>query len=222
MARVDRPEVPDLATMRRPYRGGRLAESDLAPTWLGQLSRWLDEAVEAGVPEPNAMVLATAGADGAPGARMVLLKGLDERGLAFYTNLRSRKGRELAENPRATLVLAWLSLQRQVVVDGRVEPVGGREADEYFASRPHGARLAALASPQSEPIGSREVLERRHAELAGRHPEGSPVPRPGWWGGLRVVPASVELWQGREDRLHDRLRYRCAGSGEWVIERLAP
>jgi len=208
--------------MRRPYRGGRLDESDLAPTWLGQLSRWLDEAVEAGVPEPNAMVLATAGADGAPGARMVLLKGLDERGLTFYTNLRSRKGGELAENPRATLVLAWLSLQRQVVVDGRVEPVSDREADEYFASRPHGARLAALASPQSDPIGSREVLERRHSELAERHPEGGPVPRPGWWGGLRVVPASVELWQGREDRLHDRLRYRSTGPRQWVIERLAP
>lgn len=216
------PFPPDPAALRRAYGRGRLLESDLASDPYQQFQRWLADAVAADLPEPNAMVLATAGADGAPGARMVLLKGLDERGLAFYTNLRSRKGREVAENPRATLVLAWLSLQRQVVVDGRVEPVGGREADEYFASRPHGARLAALASPQSEPIGSREVLERRHAELAGRHPEGSPVPRPGWWGGLRVVPASVELWQGREDRLHDRLRYRCAGSGEWVIERLAP
>ena len=208
--------------MRRPYGRGQLMESELEATWLAQLARWLGEAVRAGGPEPNAMVLATAAPDGVPSARTVLLKGLDERGLAFYTNLRSRKGRELAANPRAALVFPWLSLQRQVIVEGRVEVVGSGEADAYFASRPHGARLAALASAQSQRLDSREQLDRAYAELAERHPEGTHVPRPSWWGGLRVVPASVEFWQGRANRLHDRLRYRCTDSGAWVLERLAP
>lgn len=208
--------------MRRPYGPEGLGENDLAPTWLEQLTGWLQEAVLAGVPEPNAMVLATANADGTPAARTVLLKGLDERGLAFYTNLRSRKGSELEENPRASAVLLWLDLRRQVRVDGDVEEVGAEEADAYFDSRPHGSRLAALASPQSEVIESRDVLDRRHAELAQHHPEGSPVTRPQWWGGRRLVPSSVEFWQGRENRLHDRLRYRREESGSWVVERLAP
>ncbi len=211
--------MTDPAGMRRSYEGERLDESGLAPDWLSQLRVWLADAVEERVIEPNAMVLATAGADGTPGARTVLLKGLDERGLAFYTNLRSRKARELSENPRASLVLAWPELQRQVVVDGRVEGVESEEADAYFASRPPGSRVAALVSPQSEPIASREDIDRRHAELL----EGSEdPPRPEWWGGLRVVPVAVEFWQGREDRLHDRLRYRDTGAGHWVVERLAP
>ena len=207
--------------MGRSHGSRSLEEEDLAPTWHEQLERWLEEAVLAGVPQPNAMVLATAGAAGAPGARTVLLKGLDERGLVFYTNLRSRKGRELAENPRAAAVIAWLALHRQVIVDGRVEPVGEAEADAYFASRPRGSQLAALASPQSEVIEGREDLERRHAELEALHPEGEPVPRPEWWGGRRIVPDRVEFWQGRENRLHDRLRFRAAGEG-WEVERLAP
>ena len=169
------------------------------------------------------MVLATADADGRPGARTVLLKGLDERGLVFFTNLRSRKGRELAENPRAALAFSWPSLQRQVVVDGTVEQVEAEESDAYWATRPRGSRLGALASPQSEPVSSREMLDSRWEQMAARHPEdGEPPPRPEWWGGLRVVPWQVELWQGRRDRLHDRLRYREAGPGHWVIERLAP
>jgi pyridoxamine 5'-phosphate oxidase len=206
---------------RRDWPGG-LDESDLAPTWLEQLKAWLEDAVPEGGPEPNAMVLATADADGTPAARTVLLKGLDERGLAFYTNLRSRKGRELDENPRASAVLLWLSLRRQVRVDGSVEEVGAEEADAYFASRPRGSRLAALASPQSEVIDSREILDRRYAEMERRHPEGSLVPRPHWWGGRRLVPSCVEFWQGGENRLHDRLRYRRMGAGRWVVERLAP
>ncbi|HZI91326.1 MAG TPA: pyridoxamine 5'-phosphate oxidase [Thermoleophilaceae bacterium] len=204
--------------MRRSYRGASLSESELAADWLTQLRRWLDEAARAGLPEPNAMVLATAGADGVPGGRTVLLKEADERGLAFFTNLRSRKGRELGENPRATLVFPWHAMKRQVVIDGLVEPLAPEESDAYFASRPRGARLGALASPQSQPIAGREELERRYAELDAAHPGG--VPRPEWWGGLRVVPDVVEFWQGRPDRLHDRLRFRRAG--EWVVERLAP
>lgn len=200
------------------YDLGRLVEADLAPTWLEQLRGWLEDAERSGALEPSAMVLATA--DGAPGARTVLLRGLDERGLVFFTNLRSRKGRELAANPRAALVFLWIALQRQVIVDGRVEPVADEESDAYFASRPRGARLGALASPQSEPIESREWLERRFAELEQRYPDTDP-PRPDWWGGLRVVPDSVEFWQGRMDRLHDRLRFRREGES-FEVERLAP
>lgn len=164
------------------------------------------------------MVVATATADGAPGARTVLLKDLDERGLVFNTSMRSRKGRELAENPRASAVLLWLDLQRQVIVDGCVQAVEPGEADAYFASRPLGSRIAALVSPQSEVIASREPLERHHAELAASRREPR---RPAWWGGLRLVPRSVEFWQGRENRLHDRLRYR-PNAGGWKVERLAP
>ena len=208
--------------MRRPYRGGSLGEADLAADWLTQLRRWLDEAVRAGLPEPNAMVLATAGVDGVPSARTVLLKEADDRGLAFFTNLGSRKGRELEENPRAALVFPWHPMQRQVVIDGRVEPVAADEADAYFATRPRGSRLGALASPQSRPIPGREDVERRYAELDAAHP--GDVPRPDSWGGLRVVPDAVEFWQGRPDRLHDRLRFRrrAPGAREWVVERLAP
>lgn len=214
--------LPDLAGMRRPYGPDGLSEQDLAPTWLEQLTGWLQDAVLAGVPEPNAMVLATADDDGTPAARTVLLKALDQRGLVFYTNLHSRKGRELHHNPRASAVLLWLPVRRQVRVDGSVEGVDAKEADAYFASRPRGSRLAALASPQSEVIESREALDRRHADLQRRNHDAESIPRPPWWGGRRLVPASVEFWQGREDRLHDRLRYRRDDSGSWVLERLAP
>jgi len=207
--------------MRRAYAAGPLDPSDLAPTWLAQLERWLAEAIEAQVPEPNAMVLATASTAARPGARTVLLKGLDDRGLVFFTNLRSRKGRELAGNGRAALVFPWIALHRQVVIDGVVESVDAAEADEYFASRPHGARLGALSSPQSEVVASRAELERRYEDLRRRHPEGTDVPRPEWWGGLRVVPEAVEFWLGRPDRMHDRLRFR-ADDGAWIVERLAP
>ena len=167
------------------------------------------------------MVLSTASADGAPSARTVLLKGLDGRGLVFFTNLGSRKGRELAQNPRAALVFLWRSLQRQVVVDGAVEHLPGEESDAYWGSRPPGSRLGALASPQSRPISSRGELESRYRELEARHQDGDPT-RPDWWGGLRVVPAQVEFWQGRPDRMHDRLRYRLTTSADWIVERLAP
>jgi pyridoxamine 5'-phosphate oxidase len=206
--------------MRRSYELAGLAEDDLAPTWLAQLRRWLEEA--AGVAEPNAMVLATAGADGRPSARTVLLKGLDERGLTFFTNRASRKGRELAANPAASVVLPWYDLQRQVLVTGDVTPVADDESDAYFASRPYGSRIGAVASPQSSVVGSRAALEAARDAAAARHPEGTPVPRPATWGGLRLAPDTVEFWQGRPDRLHYRLRYRRGDGGAWVVERLAP
>ena len=210
-----------LAEMRRAYDPGHLDMPDLEPTWLAQLEAWLGEAVARQLPESNAMVLATASEDGMPAARTVLLKGLDDRGLVFFTNLQSRKGMELRENPRASVAFTWLELQRQVRVDGAVEPVSGEESDAYFASRPHGSKLGALVSPQSQVIESRAELEQRWADLAERYPEGAEVPRPEWWGGLRLVPQEVEFWQGHPDRLHDRLRFRHT-VGEWKVERLAP
>ncbi len=223
------PDVPDpsdhLAGMRRSYEAGGLAEEDLAATWLEQLQRWLSEAESAGITEPNAMVLATAGADGQPAARTVLLKGLDERGLVLYTNYGSRKGTQAAESPFGAVVLPWIALQRQVLVRGRLERTSPEESDAYFHSRPHGSQLGAVASPQSRVIGSRAELEARRAELEREFPEGTTVPRPEGWGGLRLLPEEVEFWQGRPDRLHDRLRYRRVDgpSAEgWVVERLAP
>ncbi len=209
-----------LSCMRRSYDTGRLEEADLAPTWYDQLRRWLDEAGRSRLREPTAMVLASADAGGTPSARTLLLKGLDERGLRFYTNLRSRKGRELAENPQASACFSWVAIERQVTVDGRVEPLPDADSDTYFAERPRGSRLAAVASPQSQVIPSRAALDKAYAEAARAHPEA--VPRPDWWGGLCLVPSTVEFWQGRRDRLHDRLRYRRTPQGSWTIERLAP
>lgn len=209
-----------LSRLRRSYDAGRLEEAQLAPSWHAQLGEWLEAAGQAGVPEPTAMVLATADTGGAPSARTVLLKGLDERGLRFYTNLRSRKGRELAANPRACACFSWVAIERQVTVEGRVEQLADSDSDAYFASRPRGSRLAALASPQSQVIPSRDALEKSYSEAARAHPE--QVSRPDWWGGLCLVPCAVEFWQGRTDRLHDRLRYRLSPEGTWVIERLAP
>jgi pyridoxamine 5'-phosphate oxidase len=214
--------VRRLEEMRGLYTAQTLDEADLAPDWLTQFERWLDEAIAAPLPEANAMVFATAGADCRPSARTVLLKVVDARGFVLYTNLESRKGAETAANPHAALVFPWTQLHRQVVVTGAVEPVAGAEADAYFASRPHGSRLGALVSPQSRVIPSRAVLDEARAELEQRYPEGSDVPRPEHWGGLRVVPDAVEFWQGRPDRLHDRLRYRREAGGSWLVERLAP
>jgi pyridoxamine 5'-phosphate oxidase len=209
-----------VAAIRREYLAATLEEDALAPDWLTQFRRWFAEAAGV-VGEPNAAVLATASADGAPSGRVVLLKGLDERGYVVYTNRRSRKGRDAEENPRACLVFPWVAMERQVVVTGRIGPVPDDESDAYFAARPRGAQLSALASPQSEVVPSRAELERRRAEVAERYPEGAAIPRPPHWGGLRVEPEAVEFWQGRPDRLHDRLRFRREGEA-WVVERLAP
>jgi pyridoxamine 5'-phosphate oxidase len=185
-----------------------------------QFGRWFDDARAADLLEPSAMTLATATADGVPSARMVLLRGVDQRGFVFYTNYESRKAAELAANPRAALVFWWGALQRQVRVEGPVQPTSQEESAAYFRTRPPGSRLSAWASPQSRVIPGREVLDQRVAELAARHPDGD-VPLPPFWGGYRLVPEVVELWQQRPDRLHDRLRYTRTPGG-WRIERLAP
>jgi len=208
----------DPAALRRQYEGAPFDLGDLAPTWLEQFQRWLDDAVAATVPEPNAMVVATANADGAPSARTVLLRGVDERGFAFYTNLDSRKGREALANPRASCVFTWLGLQRQVVAVGAVERVSEEEADAYWATRPVASRISAAASPQSQVVPSRRALDDAWAKVAA---QGEDVARPPHWSGLRIMPETVEFWQGRRDRFHDRLRFRWQGGG-WVVERLAP
>src|SRR5258705_7928773 len=197
----------DLSRMRNEYQG-ELTEDALADNWLAQFATWFADAVEAGLPEPNAMLLATADGTGRPSARTVLLKGYDQRGFTFFTNYESRKGRDLAENPRASLVFPWYPLHRQVIVNGQVERVSRAETEEYFATRPRGAQLGAWASPQSQVLESRDELERAWAEAGERFGDIEPVPPPPHWGGYRVLPESVEFWQGRRSRLHDRLRYR--------------
>nr|WP_184924629.1 pyridoxamine 5'-phosphate oxidase [Kitasatospora gansuensis] len=207
--------------MRKHYQHEGLAEKQLAAEPVAQFTEWFHQAVDAGVTEPNAMVLSTADEQGRPSSRTVLLKGYDRRGFVFFTNYGSRKGSELAVNPWASLLFPWISISRQVVVNGRVEKVGRDETAAYFRTRPHGSQLGAWASEQSSPVSSREVLEQRYAELERRYPEGEGVPVPPFWGGYRVVPETVEFWQGRENRLHDRLRYLAEGNG-WRVERLCP
>lgn len=211
-------EQPPLADLRREYARAGLSEHDLAPSWLEQFTRWFGEA--AGLVEPNAVVLATASPAGVPSARTVLLKSYDERGLVVFTNLTSRKAREALSNPVASLLFSWVDLQRQVVVQGVVEQVSREQSESYFRSRPRGSQISAWASHQSEIISGRDVLEQRYAELESRF-AGEQIPVPPFWGGLRVIPATVEFWQGRPNRLHDRLRYRASGA-DWVVERLAP
>ena len=182
---------------------------------------WYEEAVAAGLPEPNAMALATASADGAPAVRFLLLKGIDDDGIRFYTNYESRKGRELAANPRAALAMYWNPLARQVRIEGPVERLPGEDSDAYFASRAVGSRLGAWGSPQGRPIPDRAWLEARVEEAAARYP-GDDIPRPPYWGGYLLRPTAVELWQGRPDRLHDRRSFLRSGDGTWREARLAP
>jgi pyridoxamine 5'-phosphate oxidase len=198
-----------------------LDPDDLEPDPMAQFARWFDEAVAAGVPEPEAMCVATT-ADGIPSARMVLLKSAAAAGFVFYTNYDSQKGRELAANPVAALVWRWHAVGRQVRATGAVEQISAEESDAYFASRDRGSQLSAWASAQSSVLPDRAALEARVAEVEARFPDGVGVPRPPWWGGLRVVPSSIEFWQGRPNRLHDRLRYTRIGDSGWRVERLAP
>jgi pyridoxamine 5'-phosphate oxidase len=226
----------DLAAVRRTYDQGRLLEADLAATPLAQFTAWFTEAVAAdfgGLAEPSAMVLATADAQGDPSARTVLLKAVDARGFAFYCNRQSRKGRDLEANPRASLVFPWHPMLRQVVVVGDVERIGREEVDSYFVSRPYGSRLGHWASAQSTVIASRDVLKARYAELAAAFPDtgrADDVPVPESWAGYVVRPRSLEFWQGRPSRLHDRLRFvrvgaepaRLDDASAWTVERLSP
>jgi pyridoxamine 5'-phosphate oxidase len=213
--------VDHIAGLRLDYRQAALDEHAVASDPLTQFDVWFHEALAANLLEPNAMTLATAGADGMPSARVVLLKGYDDRGFVFYTSHESRKGLDLDANPRAALVFYWPELERQVRVNGDVARLTTAENEAYFRSRPPGSQLAAWASRQSQVIASRAELEARWQALAREFAD-RPVPPPPHWGGYRVTPRQVEFWQGRPDRLHDRIRYRRQAEGGWVVERLAP
>ena len=210
-----------VANLRKDYQLQGLRETDVDVSPFKQFQVWFDQALASQLPEPNAMTVATATQSGKPSARIVLLKGFDERGFVFYTNYQSHKGQELADNPQAALVFWWAELERQVRIEGRVEKVSNRESDEYFHSRPFNSRLGAWASEQSQVIESRAVLEQRAQELKTKY-ENQDVLRPPHWGGFRVIPTSFEFWQGRSSRLHDRLLYRLLDNGSWLIERLSP
>ena len=209
-----------VARLRKEYTRTGLNETDASPDPIAQFRRWFDEALAADLHEPNAMTLASATPDGCPSARVVLLKGFDERGFVFYTNYEGRKARELEINPLCALVFYWGELERQVRVEGRAGRISDEESDAYFAGRPRGSQLGAWASEQSRPVRDRGALEVRLRELEAEY-EGREVPRPPFWGGYRIEPETIEFWQGRENRLHDRLRYRRS-NGHWRRERLQP
>jgi pyridoxamine 5'-phosphate oxidase len=210
----------NISALRQEYLHARLDENAVAHDPIMQFETWLAEAMRAELPMANAMALATVSESGRPTLRMVLLKHVDARGFGFYTNYQSRKGTELAAHAEASLLFHWTELERQVRIEGRVEKTSTQEADEYFLQRPLGSRHAAIASPQSRVVPDRAELEKRFSDVArqyGEHP-----PRPSHWGGYRLIPDTLEFWQGRENRLHDRLQYRLTANNQWIIERLAP
>lgn len=216
------PSLP-VADLRVSYALATFGKADADPDPCAQFGSWLAQAMAAGLPEPNAMALATAGADGMPSVRTVLLKGLDARGLSFFTNYGSRKAGELAENPRASVLFLWKELQRQVSVSGAIEKCSREESGEYFHSRPRGHQIGAWVSEQSSVIPDRGWMETREREFEARFPEAAgPVPLPEFWGGYRLVPDTFEFWQGRVSRLHDRIRYTLDAEGAWRRERLSP
>lgn len=220
---IDRDPRLDPAAMRRQYRAEGLDENDLAADPMTQFGRWFEEAVfQDLVYEPNAMVVSTADAGGRPSSRTVLLKDYDGQGFVFYTNYDSRKARELAANPYVSLLFPWHPMARQVLVTGTARRTGRDETAAYFRTRPHGSQLGAWASTQSSVIPSRTELESSYEELTARYPEGEQVPVPPHWGGFRIAPETIEFWQGRENRLHDRLRYVAQRDGSWRVERLSP
>jgi pyridoxamine 5'-phosphate oxidase len=211
----------NLAELRKEYSLAGLSEKDLAKDPFRQFEKWFQEAEAAKIDEPNAAILATAAKDGRPSARILLLKGVDGRGFVFYTNYDSRKGRELEANPRAAFLFPWLALERQVTIEGEVSRIAREESEAYFHSRPRASQLAAWASLQSSIIPGRKELEGAMKAMEKKF-SGIEAPRPPNWGGFRLVPDTVEFWQGRRSRLHDRLRYRREPSGAWLVERLAP
>jgi pyridoxamine 5'-phosphate oxidase len=210
----------DASRLRKEYTRAGLVEGDVDPDPIVQFREWFEKVVEADLHEPNAMTLATASGDGKPSARVVLLKGYDERGFVFYTNYEGRKASELEANPLCALLFYWGELERQVRIEGRASRISNEESDAYFTSRPRGSRLGAWASEQSRSVEDRNILEERVKALEAEY-EGREIPRPPFWGGYRVEPEVIEFWQGRENRLHDRLVYRRTG-GRWKMERLQP
>lgn len=210
-----------LAELRQNYSLGGLSEAEAGDEPFSLFRTWLEQAIAAPLPEPNAFILATADSHGIPSARMVLLKALDDRGFTCFTNYDSRKANEMAVNPHVALVFPWHAIERQVRIEGTIEKVTAEESDDYFAHRPLGSRLGAWASAQSAVIPDREFLERRHAELMEQYPDGN-VPRPPNWGGYRVLPTAIEFWQGRPSRLHDRILFTRQPDGTWKKERLSP
>jgi pyridoxamine 5'-phosphate oxidase len=210
----------ELQNLRKSYKLGALSERDCAPIPRAQFEAWLQEALLSEVDEPNAFTLSTI-SDGRPSARVVLLKGFEQEGPVFYSNYESPKAQQLATTPYAAATFLWLPLERQVRIEGFVKKVSSAMSDEYFATRPHGSQIGAVASPQGQVVGSREELEMKFAAIESRYPEGTPIPRPEHWGGFVLVPTIWEFWQGRRNRLHDRVRYRL-DAGAWIKERLAP
>jgi pyridoxamine 5'-phosphate oxidase len=210
-----------IADLRIEYKRHSLNENDIQANPIRQFDQWWSEAISSQIDEVNAMTLATASSDGLPAARIVLLKGYDDAGFVFFSNYQSFKGQQLEENPRACLVFFWKELERQVRITGLIEKVSAEESDLYFASRPESSRIGAWASPQSQVIQDRTILEKNEAELTKAF-AGKPIPRPLHWGGYRVKPVNIEFWQGRPSRLHDRIQYSLGDNGHWIIERLAP
>jgi len=212
----------DIEHLREDYRLASLDVNDVDEDPIAQFGKWLKEALDAQMPEPNAMTLATCTPEGKPAARIVLLKGYDEAGFVFFTNYESRKGKELLHNPNAALVFSWLDLQRQVRIEGKVQKLAPEKSTEYFQSRPKGSQIGAWASPQSRVIERREMLEEKVQELEAKYENEDELPRPEHWGGYIVQPKLIEFWQGRPSRLHDRIQYTRQSGGNWLIERLAP